>query len=229
MRTIFTLFMALFMASSMVFAGEAGTLTPTPNPIVPNASVTINYDGTGTNFANWTPRCFIHVWLVPKAGQTFTGNYAPAWTTCNSDGEYDALDAKYKMTHDGTANSGKYSITIANLYTFFNVLEEDKAKVDKFGIIVRAQYSGGNNQTNDFLLNVTNPSTGVEKNIYYTTIRTDNNTISASFAGNANIQLFTATGQQICSEHALNQFSMRVKSGIYLMSINGKSTKVVVK
>jgi hypothetical protein len=163
MRTIFTLFMALFMASSMAFAGEAGTLTPTPNPIVPNTSVTINYDGTGTNFANWTPRCFIHVWLVPKAGQTFIGNYAPAWTTCNSEGEYDALDAKYKMTHDGTANSGKYAITIANLYTFFGVLEEDKAKVDKFGIIVRAQYSGGNNQTNDFLLNVTNPSTGVEK------------------------------------------------------------------
>lgn len=228
MRTIFTLFVAMVLASSFTYAAEGGTLTPVPNPIVPNASVTINYDGTGTNFANWNPRCFIHVWLVSKTGQTFTGNYAPAWVTCNSEGEYDALDAKYKMTHDGIDKSGKYSITIANLYTFFNVLEEDKAKVDKFGVIVRAQYSGGNNQTTDFLLSVTNPSTDIKNATFESIVKTEKNTISALFGGKALVEVITVTGQKVTSLQAVNQFTANVNSGVYIVRINGKSTKVIV-
>lgn len=210
-------------------AAQGGTLTPNPSPIVPNASVTINYDGTGTNFANWTPKCFIHVWLVPKSGMTFTGNYAPAWIACDGDNDYEAIDAKYKMTHDGVPNSGKYSITIANLYTYMGVLDEDKSKVDKFGVIVRAEYPGDGNQTNDFLLAVTDPTTGlsdIEKNFVLTS---DNGKIQAQFDGTADIQLCTLTGQLIRSTVVTNNFTEMVKSGIYIFRINGKAHKVVVQ
>ena len=210
-------------------AYQGGTLTPNPNPIVPNMSVVINYDGTGTNFANWTPQCFIHVWLVPKSGMTFTGNYAPAWIACNGDADYANIDAKYKMTHDGVPNSGKYSITIANLYTYMGVLDEDKSKVDKFGVIVRAQYSGSNNQTNDFLLNVTNPTTDFNPAEQQLILSSENGKLTAKFTGMANIQLFTMTGQLVRSDVFTNEFTQSVKSGAYILRINGESHKVIIK
>lgn len=231
MKKIITLLFVITVVFSFGYAAEGGTLTPNPNPIIPNQSVLISYDGTGTNFASWTPRCFIHVWLVPKTGQTFTGNYAPAWATCNSEGDYDAIDAKYKMTHDGVTNSGKYSITISNLYTFMGVLNEDKTKIDKFGVIVRAQYSGDNNQTQDFLLNVGDATTSLSSSNFNPSfnLSSQTGTIKVRFNGNAQVDLFSLTGQLIHSESAVNQFTQAVENGVYLLRINGQTHKVLVR
>ena len=150
MRKILSfLLMALFSVG--MWAKEGGTLTSTTTPIDPTQTVTLTYDGTGTNFANWTPLCYIHTWLVPANEQTFSKDYGTTWATCNGDGDYDALDAKVKMTYAGTA--GKYTISM-NIKEFFGVAEADLAKIAKIGVIVRAQYSGDSNQTNDFFLNV---------------------------------------------------------------------------
>jgi len=228
MRKTTILLITLFSITTFAFGNEGGTLTPTPNPIIPNQSVVINYDGTGTNFANWQPECFIHVWLVPKTGQSFTGNYAPAWATCNGESDYALIDSKYKMTYSGVA--GKYSITIPNLFTFFSVLDEDKTKVGQFGVIVRAQYSGSNNQTIDFLLNVTDATTTFinqpETNF---NISTQPGQINVQFDGLAQVELFTITGQLIRSVSAMNEFTQLVKNGAYLLRINGQTQKVMVK
>ena len=129
---------------------QGGKLTSTVTPINPTETVTITYDGTGTNFANWQPKCFIHTWLVNKTGETFSGNYNMSWASCNGDNDYNNLPAKVKMTF---VSNGKYSISM-NIKEFFDVADEDLAKIEKIGVIVRAQYSGDNNQTNDFFINV---------------------------------------------------------------------------
>lgn len=227
MKKTFTLFFAALFCVSFVFAGEGGTLIPNPNPIVPNQPVVINYDGTGTNFASWEPKCFIHVWLIPKSGQTFTGNYAPAWATCNSDADYGLIDSKYKMTYSGTA--GKYSITIPNLFTFFGVLDADKSKVAQFGVIVRAQFTGSNNQTNDFLLNVTDPNTtGLQNPQSNLQISTQTGKLKVSCNGMAQAQLHTLTGQLVRSTSFTNQFEQALKSGAYILQVNNKTHKVIV-
>lgn len=231
MRKITILLFVFISITSNLFGAEGGVLSSTPTTIIPNQSVLISYDGTGTNFANWTPQCFIHVWLVPKSGMTFTGNYAPAWITCNGDADYASIDAKFKMTHNGVANSGKYSITIPNLYTFFSVQEADKTKIDKLGIIVRAQYSGSNNQTIDFLLpvgdailaNVENPSAENVK------IDVVGKQIQAKLSMKSNIGLYTFDGRVLISQKANDNFSYTANAGVYILKVNNKSYRVLVR
>ena len=161
---LFTL-LVVTVVSVTLFAKEGGSLTSNVNPINPTETVTLSYDGTGTNFADWEPQCFIHTWLVPAEGMTFTYDYGTAWVECNGDADYAALPAKVKMTK---TSIGHYNITI-NIQEFFNVTEADLAKIAKIGVVVRAQYSGEENQTVDFLLPVAIP--GVIQEIPMTTMK----------------------------------------------------------
>ncbi len=136
-----------------VSAAEGGSITSNPVVIDPTSDAVITYDGTGTNFANWTPLCHVYAWLEAKTGETFTKEYKTAWASCNGDSDYAALDAKLKMTNTG---KGTYQITI-NIQSFFNVADEDLAKIDKLGIIVRAQYDGETNKTQYLFASVAMP------------------------------------------------------------------------
>lgn len=231
MQKITILFFVFVLMSGSLLAAEGGVLSSNPATIIPNQSVVVSYDGTGTNFANWTPRCFIHVWLVPKTGMTFTGSYAPAWIACNGDTDYDNIDAKYKMTHDGVANSGKYSITIPNLYTFFSVQEADKTKIDKLGIIVRAQYSGSNNQTIDFLLPVGDAMlASVEKPVAENVkIVVKDNEIQVNPEKLSDIELYSVDGRKIISKRTDALFTQNVNEGVYFLKVNNKSYRVLVR
>ena len=152
------LFVLSLIIATSLFAKQGGTLISTPTPIDPEQDAVINYDGTGTNFTTWTPKCFVHAWLVPKAGEKFSKSYGTAWATVNGDIAYANLDAKVKMTHDGVEKSGKYSITI-NIQSFFNVASEDLSKIKNIGVIVRAQYMGENNKTVNLLKDVSYSAT----------------------------------------------------------------------
>ena len=142
--------MMMFAVTSMIFAAEGGKLTSSKTPIDPTETVTLTYDGTGTNFANWEPKCFVHAWLNAAEGKTLSKEYTTAWASCNGDGDYAGLDAKVKMT---LVSKGKYTIDI-NIKNFFDVAEADLEKIGKLGIIVRAQYEGDNNKTNNMFINV---------------------------------------------------------------------------
>ena len=152
----FTLFfsMCILLTFTLSAQKQLGSISYNPNPIVPNQAVVINYDGTGTNFANWTPMCHFHAWLVPVSGQSFSKSYGTPWNQIAGDEQYNALDSKYKMTHNGVANSGQYSVTIDNIVTFFNVDPVDIPKIGQLGFIVRTQWGGDSNQTIDFFLSV---------------------------------------------------------------------------
>ena len=151
MKKIFAILVAAIMLSGALWAKEKGTLTSSPAaPIDPSTTVTLRYDGSNTNFANWEPKCFIHTWLVAKEGEEFSKDYGTEWASCDGDANYNSLPSKVKMTFVST---GKYTISM-NIKDFFGVADDDLEKIDKLGVIVRAQYPGDNNQTNDMFLNV---------------------------------------------------------------------------
>ena len=129
MRKLYVLFTAALFCATTVFAKEGGSLTCSPAaPIDPTATVTLSYDGTGTNFANWDPSCFIHTWLEPADGQEFSKTYTTAWASCEGDEDYAALNDNLKMTY---VSRGHYTISI-NIQTLFEVAEGDLEKIGKF-------------------------------------------------------------------------------------------------
>ena len=147
------LFVVTALISVAVLAKEGGTLSSSQTPINPTETVVLTYDGTGTNFANWEPKCHVHAWLLAKDGETFSKDYGTSWVSCDGDGDYAALPDKVKMT---LVSKGKYTLSM-NIKEFFGVAEADLEKIDKLGIIVRAQYPGENNQTNDMFTKVVLP------------------------------------------------------------------------
>lgn len=213
-------------------SAQEGTMTSSSNPIISNMETTLYYDGTGTNFANWSPASHIHAWLVPKAGETFSQTYSTTWVACEGNDDYNALDSKLKMTTTGT---GKYSIDM-NIKDFFNVTEEDLEKIAKLGVIVRALYDEGSyqNRTINFLLNVTKPSSTVglnnknkaNKDICYS----ENNSIIVKTDSKANVTIYSIYGTQV--RHSLIENTAtfdNIEGGIYLVKINDKTQKIFVK
>ena len=155
---------AVITAVTMLWAAEGGTLSSSITPIDPTQTVTLTYDGTGTNFANWEPQCFIHTWLVAAEGKTLSKSYTTEWATCNGDEDYAALDSKVKMTRVG---AGQYTISM-NIQSFFDVAEVDLDKIGQIGVMVRAQYDGESNKTKELfaLVEYTAPSGGESSSIY---------------------------------------------------------------
>ena len=71
--------------------------------------------------------------------------------------------------------------------------------------------------------------TGLSKIESSLKISTESGKVTARFDGKADVQLFTSTGQLISSASAENEFSRTVKSGVYLLRIDGQSHKVLVQ
>lgn len=72
-------------------------------------------------------------------------------------------------------------------------------------------------------------TTGISKIESSLRIYTESGKITARFDGKTQVQLFTCTGQLISSTNAENEFSKTVKSGAYLLRIDGQSHKVLVQ
>jgi len=77
-----------------------------------------------------------------------------------------------------------------------------------------------------FTKSVTTDITKIESSLK---ISTESGKVTARFDGKADVQLFTSTGQLISSANAQNEFSKTVKSGVYLLRIDGQSHKVLVQ
>ena len=162
MKKFLTLFL-MAMFSVGMFAAQGGTLTADPAaPIDPSATVTLTYDGAGTNFDKWQPECFIHTWLVPRSGETFAKEYGTEWVSCS--GSLEGVDDNRKMTYAGTA--GVYTISM-NIKSFFGVEDADLEKIAQIGVIVCTQYNanGDGDKTNDMFLTVAVPGQEPEEPI----------------------------------------------------------------
>ncbi|MEI6754210.1 MAG: hemoblobin-interacting domain-containing protein [Paludibacter sp.] len=78
-------------------------------------------------------------------------------------------------------------------------------------------------------VNVPLNTSTIESNTTKVSIYSSNSIIYTHFAGIAQVELFNSTGQLIRSVKAENQFSQMVKTGIYMIRINGKTHKVLVQ
>ncbi len=161
MKKLFTLLSVIMLSFSFGYALEKGSVSADPGGSVidPSNSVTITYNGAGTNFATWAPKCHAHLWLVAKTGETFSKTYTTAWINYNNvggDPAWNLVPENQKMEKVGSGNTGVYKITIENLLNYFSVEQADKAKIGQLGIIVRTEWdtSGGKNRTENMFLSV---------------------------------------------------------------------------
>lgn len=228
MKKLLFSFVLLF-STIMCYSAEGGVMTSNPNPIISDQTATLFYDGADTNFAAWTPRCHIHTWLLPADGETLSQDYGTAWAACSSNEEYDALDDKLKMTFGGTP--GQYNIDI-NIKDFFNVADEDLNKIGTIGVIVRTQFSGGGDQTQDFLLAVApNDITGVESNtVADIACSVKNQTITVSSDTRIDAKLYSLSGVLVNQVVADKEVSFsNLQAGVYFVQVNGQVKKVNVQ
>ncbi|VBB48073.1 hypothetical protein TRIP_D440091 [uncultured Paludibacter sp.] len=86
--------------------------------------------------------------------------------------------------------------------------------------------NNGNNYKVSFVKSV---STGINEPDSSLKLSGENGKITAYFEGTAKVELYSATGQLIRSVKVTNVFSEAVKTGIYLLRINGTTHKVIVK
>ena len=215
--------LALCMNVSL-WAAEGGTLTSNVTPIDPSRDVVLTYDGTGTNFAIWDPKCYVHVWCLDAAG---TQLYTTSWSTCNGDGDYNNLDAKLKMTQQ---SPGIYTITL-NIQSFFGVPSNQLGNIAKLGIIVRAQYQGDKNQTTNFFLDValpacTEPVITASNTSFSAEVGKDLTLSGISVTPSCSYQ-WTATGGTLTDETTLTPVFTAASAGTYTLTLtatNGDCT-----
>ncbi len=87
------------------------------------------------------------------------------------------------------------------------------------------------NNGNDYKVTFTKALITDVKNAFESSVKIMNTSgnLTASFDGNATIELFNANGQLLKSTKASNVYSQDLKSGLYLLRINGTAHKVIVK
>lgn len=89
------------------------------------------------------------------------------------------------------------------------------------------------NSSNNYVLTFTTPvswiGTNTDKMESSVKLSAVNGKISAQFEGEANIQLYSVSGQLLTSKIVSSQFVQDVAKGVYILSINGKAHKVLVR
>ena len=86
-----------------------------------------------------------------------------------------------------------------------------------------------NNTANYVATFTTDLGTGINENVLSNlSVSTKSGSIIARFNGTVRVELYSATGQLIRATQATNQFTQSVKSGAYLLKVNGQTHKVLV-
>lgn len=87
-----------------------------------------------------------------------------------------------------------------------------------------------NNSANYVATFTTDLGTGINENVLSNlSVSTTSGSIIARFNGTARVELYSVTGQLIHATQATNQFTQSVKSGAYLLKVNGQTQKVLVR
>lgn len=73
------------------------------------------------------------------------------------------------------------------------------------------------------------PTTSETTKFAKTNVFASNKTIQATFEGNAKVQLFSVSGQLIDQTTTNESYAKEVEKGIYILAVNGKFFKVIVK
>ncbi|GHT76470.1 hypothetical protein FACS189413_11370 [Bacteroidia bacterium] len=96
--------------------------------------------------------------------------------------------------------------------------------------ITDATYNEGDSDWGKKRVNVADCTvTAISAIAYNDNVIVENNVIRALFEGSAKVELYTVGGQLVRSVTAVNGFSQKVQSGAYLLRMNGKTQKLVVR
>lgn len=126
---------------------------------------------------------------------------------------------------DGGANSKHYGTASVD----FSALAEGNHKIAVWFNIGDVWDS---NNSSNYIANFTvvKTLTGIEQPSHdLVTISSSKGTILAQFNGIADVKLFSASGSLLVSQKADSQFTQKVPAGIYILSVNGKPYKAMVK
>ena len=91
------------------------------------------------------------------------------------------------------------------------------------------QYDSNNSANYVATFTVIDTSTALDKTKSGLSIRAANGKITARFEGNADVKLYSVSGQLINSGVVSGEFSQEVQRGVYILHINGAAHKVLVK
>ncbi|MDD3321112.1 MAG: hypothetical protein PHS59_06685 [Paludibacter sp.] len=133
---------------------------------------------------------------------------------------------------DGTTSSKWKSTTGVNVFTGYSL-----TKAQTYSLKVWFSATDGtntlwdsNNSANYIATFTYDLGTGNNENYKNSTsVYSINNSIEARFDGKAQVKLFAINGQLIYSANLENEFSFIVNSGAYLVNINDKTHKVIVR
>lgn len=90
-------------------------------------------------------------------------------------------------------------------------------------------YDNNNNNVSNYTAVISiSPSTTIEKLESTLKLSGANGKVCATFDGSAKVDLYSSSGQLMRSVNTENVFSEKVKAGLYLLRINGKTHKIVV-
>ena len=135
-------------------------------------------------------------------------------------------------SNDGTTSSKWKSTTGVNVFTGYSLtIGQAYSLKIWFSATDGTSTLYDSNNSNNYVATFTyDLGTGYNENFNNKVkIITNNNSIVATFNGQAEIQLYTTTGQLIRSAVVSNEFTESVKSGAYILRFNGESHKVIIK
>lgn len=166
-----------------------------------NVSVSLCYQITGLTDADE-----IETLRIPLTLESGATNLNGDWTLAS----VDLLEGK-------NLNNGDYTISYWFESVYTGQYGQDTIPVD----------GGGGASALSFTLNKT--ITGIDNSTLEAKVSAANGVIKATFEGEANVKLYSALGQLVAQEKANGNFSQSVRPGIYILQIDSKSYKLIVK
>jgi hypothetical protein len=143
------------------------------------------------------------------------------WTQTAS-GDHDYQGTKYGANIDLLAFSAIHSNTTYTLHIWAKTWDGVSSSGDMW------LNNGGSNYVATFTTG-TIVHTGVSKLESSLQLSGANGKVTARFDGSAQVELFNVSGQLMRSSYVSNEFSQNVQQGAYLLRINGKTHKVLVR
>ena len=216
--------------SKITIGGTTYTLWDSGTGTFQNANL-----GTFNASTTFTIEVIVKTWNQP-GGLTTGGTYHYViYPQGNRPNSPEFINLPLTQINDDGSGNKTWQFTVDN-YNLLNGLTEGNYVVEVYGEITGTGdptgpiYDNNNGNTTNYTANFTiSPSTAVDKVTSSLKVLNGTGKVSAIFEGEADIQLYSLTGQLIRSAKAINEFSQAVKSGVYVLRVNNTAYKVIVK
>ena len=179
----------------------------------------------------------LYVWTWKNSGGDVTGGtyYYLIYPDGNRPSSPTFLPLNLSWITNDPNNAGNQKWGNAGPVNILNGLAAGTYRIEIYGQIngtgtptgpLYDNVSAGNNHSATFTIS---PAVGVDKVTSSLKILNGAGKVSATFEGEADVQLYTSAGQLIRSAKVTNEFLQAVKTGVYVLRVNNTAYKVIVK